>query len=75
MAYRVIKAAEIQVTVPFGREREKEGRGVTIICIEPEFAAMRLPGFKSVDDVETCITGMVKVINGLQLSNSGSFIK
>lgn len=44
MAYRAAKAAANQVTVTLAREWEKEGRNVTIVCMEPGFLFTRLTG-------------------------------
>jgi len=75
MAYRVAKAAANQVTVTFAREWEKEGRNLTIVCMEPGFIATRLTGWDGVDDMDTCIAGIVEVIDGLKHEDSGSFLK
>ena len=75
MAYRVAKAAANQVTVTFAREWEKEGRNVTIVCMEPGFLSTRLTGWDGVDDMDTCIAGIVKVVDGLQRSDNASFVK
>ncbi|OAL53779.1 NAD(P)-binding protein [Pyrenochaeta sp. DS3sAY3a] len=75
MAYRVAKAAANQMTVTLAREWEKEGRKVTVVCMEPGFVATRLTGWDFVDDMDTCIAGIVKVVDGLQQSDNASFIK
>ncbi|KAF2181563.1 short chain dehydrogenase [Zopfia rhizophila CBS 207.26] len=75
MAYRVAKAAANQVTVTFAREWEKEGTNVTIVCMEPGFVATRLTGYDAEDDMETCIAGMMNVIESLTPEDNGRFIK
>jgi len=75
MAYRVAKTALNQVTVSFARDFEKEGRNVTMVCLEPGFVATRLTGWDFTDDMDTCIAGIVKVIEGLTPKDSGAFVE
>lgn len=75
MAYRVAKAALNQVTVTYAREFEKEGKNVTFVCLEPGFLPTKLTDWDSVDDMDTSIAGMMKVIEGLTLADSGQFIE
>ncbi len=42
MAYRVAKAALNQGAVTMARKWEKEGRKVTMICVEPGYVPTRL---------------------------------
>lgn len=63
------------MSVTMAREWEKEGRKSTIVCVEPGFLSTRLTGFRGVDDVETCIAGIMRVIDGLTHKNSGAFLK
>lgn len=74
MAYRLAKTALNQQTVTLVREFEKEDRKVILICMEPGFVATRLTNWEAVDDMDTCITGVVDVIDGLTLADSGSFL-
>lgn len=75
MAYRVAKTALNQQTVTFARDFRNEKRNVTIICMEPGFVPTRLTEFDAVDDMATCIAGIVKVIEGLSSEDTGSFIE
>lgn len=75
MAYRVAKAAANQVTMTFAREWEQESRNITIICMEPGVLSTRLTGWDGVDDMDTCIAGIVKVVDGLHRSDNARFIK
>lgn len=75
MAYRVAKAALNQVMVTYVREFEKEGRNVTLVNVEPGFLPTRLTDYDSVDDMDTSIAGLMKVIQGLTKEDSGSFIE
>ncbi|KAF2810713.1 NAD(P)-binding protein [Mytilinidion resinicola] len=75
MAYRAAKAAANQITVTFAREWEKEGRNITVIAMEPGFVATRLTGWDYVDDMDTCIKGIVKVIIGLKHEDNARFLR
>ncbi|KAI0451936.1 hypothetical protein F5B21DRAFT_506710 [Xylaria acuta] len=75
MAYRTAKAALNQNSVTLAREWEKEGRHLTIVCIEPGFLSTRLTNFDGEDDMETCIGGVMKVIDGITHDDNGAFLK
>lgn len=75
MAYRVTKAAANQVTATFAREWEKEGRNLTIVCMEPGFIATRLTGWDGVGDMDACIAGIVNVNDSLKHEDNGCFLK
>ena len=73
MAYRMAKSALNQETVTFAREFQ-EGKNVTVVCMEPDFLPTRLTEWDSVDDVDACIDGIMKVIEGLSIEDTGDFI-
>lgn len=75
MAYRVAKAAANQMTVTFAREWERDGRNITIVCMEPGFLRTRLTGWDGVDDMDTCISGIMNVVKDLEPKDNASFIK
>lgn len=75
MAYRAAKTALNQMSVTMAREWEKEGRKSAIVCMEPGFLSTRLTGFDGEDDMETCIAGILKVIDGITHGDSGAFLK
>ncbi|KAJ8132812.1 hypothetical protein O1611_g807 [Lasiodiplodia mahajangana] len=75
MAYRAAKSALNQNSVTLAREWEKEGRDVTIVCIEPGFLPTRLTGFNAEDDMKTCISGVTKVIDSITRDQNGAFFK
>lgn len=75
MAYRAAKAALNQMSVTMAREWEKEGRKSTIVCVEPGFLSTRLTGFDGEDDMDTCIAGIMNVIDGIAHGDSGAFLK
>ncbi|KUJ16431.1 NAD(P)-binding protein [Mollisia scopiformis] len=75
MAYRVAKASLNQVMVTFAREFENEGQNITVVCVEPGFLPTRLTGYDFVDDMDTSIASLMKVIQELKKEDSGSFIE
>ncbi|KAJ8069653.1 hypothetical protein OCU04_000086 [Sclerotinia nivalis] len=75
MAYRAAKSALNQVTMTYARELEKEGKNITFACMEPGFLPTRLTEYDSVDYMETCIAGIVKVVEGLTMADNGQFIE
>jgi NAD(P)-dependent dehydrogenase (short-subunit alcohol dehydrogenase family) len=75
MAYRVAKAAANQVTVTFAREWIQEGRNIVVIAMEPGFVATRLTGWDYVDDMDTCIAGIIEVMEALKQENNERFLK
>ncbi len=75
MACRTAKAALNQESVTMACEWEKEGRKTTIVCVEPGFLSTRLTGWDGEDDMETCIAGLMKVIEGVTPEDSGAFFK
>lgn len=75
MAYRAAKTALNQISVTMAREWEEEGRKSTIVCMEPGFLSTRLTGFAGEDDMETCIAGIMKVIDGITYEDNGAFLK
>lgn len=75
MTYHAAKSAHNQVTMTFAQELEKEGKNRTFVCMQPDFLPTRLTEYDSVDDVETCIAGVVEVIEGLTMADNGQFIE
>ncbi|KAK0715395.1 hypothetical protein B0H67DRAFT_580621 [Lasiosphaeris hirsuta] len=73
MAYRMAKAALNQGAVTMAREWEKEGRKVTVVCVDPGFISTRLTGWDGEDDMDTCIAGMMELIKGLTPRDNGAF--
>lgn len=75
MAYRTAKTALNQMSVTLATEWEKEGRKSTIVCMEPGFLSTRLTNFDGEDDMEECISGIMKVIDGISHKDNGAFVK
>ncbi|KAH6612293.1 hypothetical protein B0J18DRAFT_474119 [Chaetomium sp. MPI-SDFR-AT-0129] len=73
MAYRIAKAALNQGAVTMAREWEKEGRKVTMICVEPGFLSTRLTGWDGVDDMDTSIAGLMKLFKNITPEDNGGF--
>lgn len=75
MTYHAAKSALNQVTMTFALELEKEGKNRTFVCMQPDFPPTRLTEYDFVDDVETCIAGVVEAIEGLTMADNGQFIE
>lgn len=54
---------------------ESEGRNTTIICVEPGFLSTKLTGWDGEDDMETCIKGLMKIIDSISHEDTGAFLK
>ncbi|KAK9439900.1 hypothetical protein VB005_04517 [Metarhizium brunneum] len=75
LAYRTAKCALNQVSVTLAREWESEGRKTTITYVEPGFLSTGLTGWDGEDDMETCITGLMKIISSISHEYNGAFLK
>lgn len=75
MAYRMAKTALNQGTVTMAREWEKEGRKLTMVNVEPGFISTRLTGWDGVDDMTTCIAGLMRVFKDITPQDNGALIK
>ena len=75
MAYRVAKAALNQGAVTMAREWEKEGRNVTMICIEPGYVPTRLRRWEGDEDMDTCIAGLMELFKNITPEDSGGFFQ
>ncbi|KAK4641707.1 hypothetical protein QC761_512670 [Podospora bellae-mahoneyi] len=75
MACRMAKTALNQGTVTMAREWEKEGRKQTMVNVEPGFISTRLTGWDGVDDITTCIAGLMRVFKDITPQDNGTLIK
>ncbi|KAK4675300.1 hypothetical protein QC764_512670 [Podospora pseudoanserina] len=75
MAYRMAKTALNQGTVTMAREWEKEGRKLTMVNVEPGFISTRLTGWDGVDDMTTCVAGLMRVFKDITPQDNGTLIK
>jgi len=55
------------------REWKKEGCKVTIVCIEPGFLSTRLTEWDGEEVIDTCIGGLMKVIEEVIYEKNGTF--
>ena len=75
MAYRVAKAALNQGAVTMAREWEKEGRNVTMICVEPGYVPTRLRRWEGDEDMDTCIAGLMELFKNITPEDNGGFFQ
>lgn len=69
------KSALNQQTVTFAREFQKEGKNISVVCMEPGFLPTRLTEWDSADDMGACIEGIMDVIDSLSIDDRGHFIE
>ncbi|KAI1311974.1 NAD(P)-binding protein [Xylaria venustula] len=74
LAYRMAKAALNAQTVTLSQEFKKAGENIAVISMNPGFVSTRINNWKFEDDMDTCIAGLVRNIEGATMENSGQFI-
>ena len=68
------KTALNQLGVTLSVEFKENADNVTIISLYPGYLATRLSSFRSRNDMDECITGMVSVIETIGIERSGQYI-
>lgn len=68
------KAALNQQTVTLAREMQKAEQNIAVLSLHPGFVATKLTDFDYDDDMDTCIEGMVRVIEGTDMSKTGQYV-
>ena len=68
------KAALNQQTVTLAKEIEKSGQNIAVVSVNPGFVATRLTNFDFDDDMDTCIEGIARVIESVDMAKTGLFI-
>lgn len=74
MAYRISKAALNQLTASMAAEFMEAGDGIAVMSVYPGYVPTRMTNYRSRDDMAECIAGVVKVIEGLDMSQTGTFV-
>ena len=74
LAYRMSKAALNMLTVTLAKEYQMNDDNITAVALNPGYVATRLTNFRSRDKMEECIAGMVKVMESVDMKDSGSFL-
>ncbi|KAF5575007.1 short chain dehydrogenase [Fusarium subglutinans] len=74
LAYRLSKTALNQLTATMAAEFKNNGDGIAVIAVYPGYVATRLSSFRSRDNMEECIEGVVRVIETTGMSETGSFV-
>lgn len=68
------KAALNMMTVTLAKEYKMNGDNIAAIALNPGYVATRLTSFRSRDNMEECIAGMVKVLESVGMDESGIFL-
>ncbi|PNP79832.1 hypothetical protein FNYG_06925 [Fusarium nygamai] len=74
LAYRLSKTALNQLTATMAAEFKNNGDGIAVIAVYPGYVATRLSSFRSRDNMEECIGGVVRVVETTGMSETGSFV-
>lgn len=74
MAYRMSKAALNMMTVTLAKEFIMNNDDITVISLNPGYVPTRLTKFRSKNDMDECIAGMVTVIEGVTKEQTGVFL-
>lgn len=68
------KAALNQQTITVARELVGAGDNITVVAVYPGYVPTKLSGFKSKNNMEECIKGVVTVIENVDIEQTGTFI-
>ncbi|KAK4449685.1 hypothetical protein QBC34DRAFT_380143 [Podospora aff. communis PSN243] len=74
LAYRVSKAALNMVTVTLAKEFQNNGDNIAVIALNPGYVATRMTKYRSRDNMDECIAGIVKVIDKVGMDQTGTFL-
>lgn len=74
LGYRVSKAALNQLSVTMAKEFQAAGDEIAVLALHPGYLPTRMTHGKSRNDMKECIEGMVKVMEGASMAQSGTFI-
>jgi len=74
MAYRMSKAALNMMTVTMAKEFQMNGDNIAVLALNPGYVATRLTNFRSRDDMDECIAGIVELLEGVGMKQTGSFL-
>jgi NAD(P)-dependent dehydrogenase (short-subunit alcohol dehydrogenase family) len=68
------KAALNMMSVTMAKEFQSNGDNIAVLALNPGYVATRLTKFRSRDNMEECIEGIVKVVEGLDMKQTGMFV-
>ncbi|KAI0115876.1 hypothetical protein GGR51DRAFT_502452 [Nemania sp. FL0031] len=74
LAYRLSKTALNQLTATMAAEFKNNGDGISVMAVYPGYLATRLSSFRSRDNMERSIEGMVRIIETAGMDETGSFV-
>jgi NAD(P)-dependent dehydrogenase (short-subunit alcohol dehydrogenase family) len=74
MGYRMSKTALNQMSVTMAKEILSNDDNITVIALYPGHLATRMSNFSSSNDMETSITGVVDVIENVNIEQTGSYL-
>ncbi|KAL6820102.1 hypothetical protein J3E69DRAFT_341195 [Trichoderma sp. SZMC 28015] len=74
LGYRLSKVALNMMTITMAREFEEHGDNIAVVAINPGYVATRMTNYRSKNIMEECIAGIVEVVEGLDMTKTGTFI-
>lgn len=74
MGYRVSKRALNQLTVTMANELEAAGDNIAVMALYPGYFVTRLTNCRSKNDMAEFVDRMAKIIEGVDMSQTGSFV-
>lgn len=51
-----------------------DGDNITVIALNPGYVATKLTNYRFKDDMDECIAGMVEVLEGVSMEQTGMFL-
>ncbi len=74
LAYRISKAALNQLTVTMANEFKIAGDNIAVVSVYPGYVATKMTNYRHKNDMAECIEGIVKVVEGVDMSKTGTFV-
>ena len=68
------KTALNMMTVTMAKEFQMNGDDIAALVIDPGYVATRMTQGRARDDMEEVIAGIVKVVEGIGMEDSGKFL-
>jgi NAD(P)-dependent dehydrogenase (short-subunit alcohol dehydrogenase family) len=74
VGYRMSKTALNQMSVTMAKEILATDDKITVVALYPGHLATRMSSYSSSNDMEESITGVVDVVENVNIGQSGSFL-
>ncbi|KAL2064370.1 hypothetical protein VTL71DRAFT_4864 [Oculimacula yallundae] len=74
LGYRMSKAALNQLTATLAKEFIMNKEDIAVVSIYPGYVPTKMTNFKSRDNMDECIEGIVGVVEGVGMEQTGTFV-